>query len=255
MSNFIYDAIAQHISSRRKGLSIDINCPACVHNGQSRNDTRGRGGFDLKPGDRLVYGCFNCGHRAAYVEGQPLYPNMRRLLEWIGIPEQERTKLVFRAAAMKRKADGYRNEIDPPGGLKSVYDWLEDHCTDLRLLQIANFLLEVDADHTAFYWTPDDNGIHLSQYIVSVFGTLDHCTGWTAWPYHDPSLPIRGHDGIDDDDRSDDELEMPSELELFRSFLDEATPDEIREFADDAEWTARNPLLSSEVLQRVGWSL
>ena len=57
---------------------LTINCPMCTSQGQSRNDTKSRGGFAFKDG--LSYHCFNCNYKASYQTGRLLNKKMRMLL-------------------------------------------------------------------------------------------------------------------------------------------------------------------------------
>ena len=66
---------------------ISFNAPCCVHNGNSA-DRRGRGGIKLSdPG--WSYHCFNCGYTASFILGRNIGFKARRLLEWIGVPEND----------------------------------------------------------------------------------------------------------------------------------------------------------------------
>jgi hypothetical protein len=197
MGNFIYDAVQARYGFRTTPSGwANLNAPCCQHRGQAptrRKDKRA--GFKLD-GDTFVYNCFNCAFAIKHTAGNLLTAKLRDLLGWMGFTTTDIGKLDHKALAAKMRAEG-RVSVILPDGLKSIMDWLEEHCTDLRVLQIANFLLEAEADHTAYYWTPDDNGIHLSQYIVTLYGDLNHATGWDAWPYLDQELPYRTHNGIE----------------------------------------------------------
>ena len=47
------------------------NCPMCLKNGQSRPDTRKRGGFKISD-STISYHCFNCGYKSSYKQGKVL---------------------------------------------------------------------------------------------------------------------------------------------------------------------------------------
>ena len=58
----LQNTIITHMPGKRKKTPsgwTTINCPMCTTNGQSRPDTRSRGGFRFIDG--MVYHCFNCG--------------------------------------------------------------------------------------------------------------------------------------------------------------------------------------------------
>jgi hypothetical protein len=82
--------ITQHLPGKRKQTPsgwISFNAPCCVHNGQSA-DARQRGG--LKATDQgWSYHCFNCAYTASFILGRSVSYKARRLLGWLGVPDNE----------------------------------------------------------------------------------------------------------------------------------------------------------------------
>ena len=82
--------ILAYLPAKRKQTSsgwISFNAPCCVHNGESA-DRRGRGG--LKVTDQgWSWHCFNCGFTASFIVGRHLGFKARKLLGWVGVPEEE----------------------------------------------------------------------------------------------------------------------------------------------------------------------
>lgn len=68
------------------------NCPMCVHNGQARPDTKGRGGF-LFEGDRFQYHCFNCGYNTGWSPGKQLSGNLKKLYTVFGVDSADVQRL------------------------------------------------------------------------------------------------------------------------------------------------------------------
>ena len=66
---------------------ISFNAPCCVHNGDTA-DRRGRGGIKLSE-QGWSYHCFNCGYTASFILGRNIGFKARRLLEWIGVAEND----------------------------------------------------------------------------------------------------------------------------------------------------------------------
>jgi hypothetical protein len=64
-----------------------FNAPCCTHNGQ-RADRRQRGGLKIT-NDSWSYHCFNCNYTASFVLGRAVSFKARRLLSWMGVPENE----------------------------------------------------------------------------------------------------------------------------------------------------------------------
>ena len=82
--------VLSYLPARRKTTAsgwISFNAPCCVHNGE-RADRRQRGGFKPAP-DGWSYHCFNCGFTASFRLGRNLGVRARRLLSWIGVPQEE----------------------------------------------------------------------------------------------------------------------------------------------------------------------
>ena len=82
--------IVSYLPAKRKQTPsgwISFNAVCCHHNGASQ-DKRGRGG--LKAVEQgWSYHCFNCGYKATFILGRTLSFKARRLLSWMGVPENE----------------------------------------------------------------------------------------------------------------------------------------------------------------------
>ncbi len=66
---------------------LSFNAICCTHNGQSA-DKRGRGGIKVTE-QGWSYHCFNCSYTASFVLGRTLSFKARRLLGWLGVPDNE----------------------------------------------------------------------------------------------------------------------------------------------------------------------
>ena len=82
--------ILQYLPAKRKQTSsgwISFNAPCCTHNGESQ-DRRQRGGIKVHE-DSWSYHCFNCNYTASFLMGRTLSFKARRLLQWIGVPQDD----------------------------------------------------------------------------------------------------------------------------------------------------------------------
>jgi len=82
--------ILQYLPAKRKQTSsgwISFNAPCCTHNGES-HDKRQRGGIKVHE-DSWSYHCFNCNYTASFLMGRTLSFKARRLLQWIGVPQDD----------------------------------------------------------------------------------------------------------------------------------------------------------------------
>ena len=91
-------ALQALIRSRLNGRSspkgwVSFNCPMCVVNGQSRPDTKHRGGIMYSPDGAVSYHCFNCKYKTTWQPGRTLSFKMRKLLRQLGFDEGEVQRL------------------------------------------------------------------------------------------------------------------------------------------------------------------
>ena len=70
-----------------------INAPCCMYRGHNR-DTKKRGGFRFD-NQGFVYHCFNCGFKAGWLPGKTLSSNTKSLLKWLGVNDEDLTRLAF----------------------------------------------------------------------------------------------------------------------------------------------------------------
>ncbi len=79
-----------------------MNCPVCTFNGQTRPDTRKRGGFNFN-NDAVAYHCFNCGFKTSWLPGRKITSKFRVLLTNLGATDNDIKKLIF--ASMQIEPD------------------------------------------------------------------------------------------------------------------------------------------------------
>lgn len=99
----IVDAFIQFLPAKRKQTPsgwISFNAPCCVHNNEGQ-DTRQRGGVIANTEGGVSYHCFNCGFKTSWTPGRNLSYKMRRLLAWLGAPDDTINKLAFEALQMR----------------------------------------------------------------------------------------------------------------------------------------------------------
>lgn len=80
MEQEIYDAWQGYANAHdaRRGKWTSFDCPACHHNGESR-DTKNKAAI-IRDQQGITFKCFRCQFKTRYSEGQPLWANVRRLL-------------------------------------------------------------------------------------------------------------------------------------------------------------------------------
>lgn len=165
---------------------LSFNAVCCHHNGNNQ-DKRGRGGIKVTE-QGWSYHCFNCSYTASFVLGRTLSFKARRLLNWLGVPENEIERLNLESLRHR-----------------SIHGIIEDRQKSFSVLAGIEFeefddfppFSEVVTQEMPLYWdyirkrgVPKDfpvmtaiknDGIHWIRPFVLVPFTYDNrVVGWTA---------------------------------------------------------------------------
>lgn len=165
---------------------LSFNAVCCTHNGNSQ-DKRGRGGIKVTD-QGWSYHCFNCGYTASFTLGRTVSFKARRLLGWMGVPDNEIEMLNLESLRHR-----------------SIHGIIEDRqrvanaLTGIEFEEFDDFppFSEVVTPEFPFYWNyirnrqvPEDfpimtaiknDGIHWVRPFVLVPFTHDNkVVGWTA---------------------------------------------------------------------------
>jgi len=92
--SFVRRYVPGHWKSNATGWTSG-NCPMCIKNGESRPDTKSRGGFRFDH-DQIGYNCFNCDYSAKWQPGHKISHRFRGLLETLGADPAEIQRFVLR---------------------------------------------------------------------------------------------------------------------------------------------------------------
>ena len=165
---------------------LSFNAVCCTHNGNSQ-DKRGRGGIKVTE-QGWSYHCFNCSYTASFTLGRTLSFKARRLLGWMGVPDNEIEMLNLESLRHR-----------------SIHGLIEDRQKTFNVLAGIEFeefddfppYSEVVTPEFPYYWeyirkrqVPEDfpimtaiknDGIHWVRPFVLVPFTYDNkVVGWTA---------------------------------------------------------------------------
>lgn len=105
--SIVSDIIFLHLPPKRKTTPsgwTSFNAPCCVHNGDSP-DKRQRGGLISNGDDGISFHCFNCGYKASWLPGRQLTYKMRKLLEWLGTPDDTINKLALQCLQISEQGE------------------------------------------------------------------------------------------------------------------------------------------------------
>jgi len=163
-----------------------LNCPVCIHNGQSRPDTRKRGGFNFPNSDSVVYHCFNCSFKTSWLPGRKITSKFRILLTSLGATDNDIKKLVL--ASMQIQSTSERVTFD---SLAIPGQWKEEalpinskpllKCTITDAFTKALKYLEKRSlmDAGNWYYT-DTKAFNLDERVILPFEYNNKIVGYTA---------------------------------------------------------------------------
>lgn len=180
--------ILSYLPAKRKASPsgwISFNAVCCHHTGQGQ-DSRQRGGLKVTD-QNWSYHCFNCGFTASFQIGRAVGFKARRLLEWLGVPDQEIEALTIDSLR-------YKNIHGILDDRQRVANTLQGIVFEERELPPASELITPDMPR---YWqyvrercVPDDfpmmtqirtDGVHWVRPSVIVPFTYDNkLVGWTS---------------------------------------------------------------------------
>jgi hypothetical protein len=211
--NFLLTAILQYLPLKRKistGKWLSYNCPYCMHNGQSRPDTRGRGGLKDHGGGSFQIHCFNCGFNCGWTPGYKVNDKIKKYMDVLGIPKDDIRKLLFKAwqinqthKDLDRSNTQYVspmtfNEIQWPEGAKSLQWWMSDPHTPPKFHKAFEYLVSrgsAVATSYEYFWTPKpyvgvkENFNDMSDRIIIPFWWNGKLVGFHARTYK--NIPAR----------------------------------------------------------------
>ena len=181
--------ILQYLPAKRKPSPqgwLSFNAVCCTHLANSQ-DRRGRGGIKVTE-QGWSYHCFNCAYTASFVLGRTVSFKARRLLSWMGVPDNEIDMLNLESLRHR-----------------SIHGILEDRQRVFNAISAIEFeefddfppFSEVVTPEFPLYWNyirrrgvPEDfpimtaiknDGVHWTRPFVLVPFTYDNrVIGWTA---------------------------------------------------------------------------
>ena len=186
----LQNTILTHMPGKRKKTPsgwTTINCPMCTTNGQSRPDTRSRGGFRFVDG--VVYHCFNCGFSTSYKPGKTFGKKMTGLLRGIGVPDNEIRRLQLLAIREKEnnplqeekpKPKISWREIQLPKGSKPLIEIIKQDTPPEDAIWVYKHIIDRGLDHfDNFYWC-NDTYLDLNRRFIVPFYYNGSTVGYTS---------------------------------------------------------------------------
>lgn len=199
MSNLVYDTLQTYlpgVKRRGNGGWSAFNAICCIHNGETRPDTRQRGGLKMTTENSCVYYCFNCKYSASWSPGYKLSKKMETLMEWANVPHDELKKLKFKVwqlwatsvsdtnfdvqayTAPKLKF----NKTELPAGALPFSHWLKPENFVPEFEPVAAYVMsrsEEIFNGYNYYWSPDKT-MGMNKRVIIPFMWEDEIVGFTA---------------------------------------------------------------------------
>jgi hypothetical protein len=183
--SLIIETVQSYLPPKRKATPsswISFNAVCCHHNGDSV-DKKMRGGVMFTEG--VTYHCFNCGFKASWQPGRPLSVKLKKLLQWLSVPDDLITKCTFEALRLKDEiAPKDHVSLTPvffdkalPLGAKSIKEWLRD--PPENLIPVLEYLVNrgYTVDDYDWHWT-DEQGF--DDRLIVPFYYQKRLVGYTA---------------------------------------------------------------------------
>jgi hypothetical protein len=183
--SIVSDIITAYLPSKRKTTPsgwTSFNAPCCHHNGNTA-DTRGRGGL-ISEGDTVSFHCFNCGYKASWQPGRNISKGLRRLLVWLGTPDDAINKLTLDVMRINEGVEVQQRKIEiptfetvplPPDAVK-IADIKEFNKFSVAILEYMA-ARNLNLDDTDYYWSPS---LGYRDRLIIPFYYEKRIVGWTA---------------------------------------------------------------------------
>lgn len=169
------------------------NCPACVHRGQSRPDTKQRGNHMFNADGSFIYNCFNCHLKTGWAPGRYMTKEMKNLLSYYGASPMDINdvsdvveKIVLSGEYKIEESTTSKlfqriTKRDLPPDTKSFVEWVNTPDIPEKFLQVAQsvnernpYLLDLE-----LYWSPSKEHNMYDRFIIPYYMN-GNIIGYTA---------------------------------------------------------------------------
>jgi len=164
---------------------LSFNAPCCIHNGESR-DTKKRGGV-IQEGEGISYHCFNCGFKASWQPGRNLSHKMRKLLQWMGAPDDIVNKVALDVMRENEGVETRNNIVQLPEFHSVPLPEDTDRIADMEgvdqlpqsLIDVVRYMhsRQLNLDDYDFHWC---SKLGYRDRLIVPFKYEGRIVGWTA---------------------------------------------------------------------------
>lgn len=197
--NDIQAIMGSCVGSTVFGRWVPHNCPACIHNGQPRNDNRKRAGQYHGADGAFSFHCFNCGFKTYWRPGFDAHGKLLNLADWYGVTAQQKALMIVCADEIKKSgnfdapdASTYvQTNIIPknlPEQAKPFSEWASMPNPPADFIKVVQRVAERNISLLTamdLYWTPETD-MNLNDRFIIPFKMHERIVGYTAritWKY------------------------------------------------------------------------
>lgn len=187
MYNLYMNLITETILSAWQASRKTKYTPSGWHAGNAVccDDNRGRGGLIIN-GDAVSWHCFHCQFKCTWQPGRTISGNMRKLMQYLNIPDDVINKLAIEALRLTDATSqhplfhipsfGYRSL---PQGAVSINSIIDTGTIPPTLLPVLEYLQSrhLYLDEFDYYWTPEPG---FNNRIIIPFYYRNQVVGYTA---------------------------------------------------------------------------
>ena len=184
--SIVADTVLTYLPPKRKQTPsgwLSFNAPCCHHNGTSA-DTRLRGGLITNPDGGVSFHCFNCGFKASWQPGRNLSHKLRKLLQWMGAPDDIVNKV---ALEVMRENEGVEsrtqlvqlptfNTVPLPEDAVKISELVDVNKHAVSVIEYMHSR-ELYLEDYEFYWS---SSLGYRDRLIIPFYYEGRIVGWTA---------------------------------------------------------------------------
>jgi len=190
--SIVADTVLTFLPQKRKTTPsgwLSFNASCCHHNGHSA-DTRGRGGLISNTDGGISYHCFNCGYKASWQPGRPFSHKMRKLLQWMGTPDDIINKVALEVMRENEGVEAKTRIAEMPSfdtvplpddavKIIDIPDYNEHNTGFKHFLAVLKYMAQrnLNIDDTDYYWSPS---LGYRDRLIIPFYYEGRIVGWTA---------------------------------------------------------------------------
>ena len=182
----VAETVLTYLPPKRKTTPsgwTSFNAPCCHNNGHTA-DRRQRGGLISNPDGGVSYHCFNCGFKASWQPGRNFSHKLRKLLQWLGAPDDIINKVAFEVMRENEGVDVQEhiaklptfNTVPLPDDAVKIADVKEFDKHSLAILEYMSSR-NLNLDDTDYYWAPS---LGYRDRLIIPFYYEERIVGWTG---------------------------------------------------------------------------